>query len=824
MDKEKRERVTYRPFRSGQDYYIDKTGVLETVTEAFPSVYIEGAAASGKTTLVRMFLDKHPEMETAVFRMNGEQQNPREFNLKTEKVLHRMEENPVCAVFEDLPKELSAEAARQLVWLVRHLPEGSRVIMTGREMLPEGLLDLLWKQQMKLIPQKYLCFSREEISAFAAHMKSGMDSQEIYEVTGGWAGCVALMLQLSAESGAGAVNARELRKRYEVDTYIRKQILDTLSEAEREIVRRGRSCPWMNEALCLEVFGDSQAAEVMDSLCRKGIMVYHERVHYRKLAPLFSDVSQREQPDEDSGFLKRLGIWYGSRGYLPEMFRCLKQLNDKEARETALKKYYDRIPFLGGACDPMTDVAEYISIEERTPESCYLRGMYFRKHHNLSGLNREIANLEEILRTAAERDRKTVEIYLNLCYANPELPLDEWLELAEKWLGNGCPHGGLRLYGLQGRSFSCLDGIRDITGLFACSGKEERRKEKLWTTYLGSSERTMYRLARIEYYLETERKDALPEEDKELLNGIAQAADDERFAAGFRLSAMYLLCRLQRISPDAETERRIENLEAVLSDDESVCRADALALGSLYALCRKEPGKFIAWLTSDGSAADTAVTEENFNIMFCRAKGYLFLNQHEKSRKILQMLIPYLQSRRHNRFLAEVLFEQAIIHWNTGNRGGALRSMIESFSVSGGSRYVASYAEYGARGNDVLEFYADWARSNLPEGLSRKKKYSYGSVLRMSEGDYLNVLLRCTKRETRSTPGIPEPQQGERLTMMETVILQHISRGLNNAEICDELNLKLPTVKSHIYSLYQKLGVNRRVQAIIRAKEMGIVD
>lgn len=48
--------------------------------------------------------------------------------------------------------------------------------------------------------------------------------------------------------------------------------------------------------------------------------------------------------------------------------------------------------------------------------------------------------------------------------------------------------------------------------------------------------------------------------------------------------------------------------------------------------------------------------------------------------------------------------------------------------------------------------------------------------------------------------------------------------GQSNGEICDSLNLKLPTVKNHIYSLYRKLGVNSRVQAVLKGKERGLLE
>lgn len=836
MEKEKHNWATYRPLRSKQ-YYIDKTGTLEKGIEAFPSIYIEGAAASGKTTAVRMLLSKHPEIETAVFWMEEELRDPKTFAVKMEAVQRRMEENPVWVVFENLPKGLPAEVARQMIWLVTHLPEESRIIMTGREELPADLLVLLWNRQMHLLPQKTLCLNREEIRGFAEQMKSNLDPSELYDVTGGWAGCVAVMLQLSGEdseqtppgkAGGAMPKAQDLRKRYEVNTYIRQQILDTLSDAEQEIMGRGQACPWMNEALCEEVWEIPWVEDVMQGLCRKGLMIWNEGMHHWKVAPLFRDTSRKAQSEKSGGILKRLCSWYGSRGFLREMFWCLNQLNEKEAWEKALEKYYSQVPFLGDSFDSAIGTIDLMAYEEYTPAFCYLRGMNCRRHRNPAGLNRETAKLEEILGMASEKDaeqyEQTVEIYLNLCYVKPELTLDEWLALVEKWLGNGYTGEGIRLYGMQGKSFSCLDGIRDITGLFACSRKEEHRKEKIWKTYLGSKEWMLYQLARMEYYLETERKDAIPEEDKRLLRQIASEPGHEQPDADFRLSALYLLCRLQRERPDTDMERQIENLESILLEDESVCRADAEAVGSLYALWRKEPERLTGWLNETGNSLDAAATEDNFNILYCRAKGFIFLNQYEKAWKILQRLTPYLQSGRHNRFLAEVLFEQAIFHCNMGRRGIVLRSMIESFAVNGSSRYVGFYAEYGAGGSEVLEIYADWLKSTLPEGSLGKKKYNYGNVLRMPEADYMEVLLRCAKRERRSAMGVTALQQRERLTMMETIILRHISRGLNNAQICAELNLKLPTVKSHIYSMYQKLDVNNRVQAIVRAKEMGLID
>ena len=60
---------------------------------------------------------------------------------------------------------------------------------------------------------------------------------------------------------------------------------------------------------------------------------------------------------------------------------------------------------------------------------------------------------------------------------------------------------------------------------------------------------------------------------------------------------------------------------------------------------------------------------------------------------------------------------------------------------------------------------------------------------------------------------------GYQLTDRERDVLKCLADGLNNQEIADQLVISLGTVKFHISNIFQKLGVDSRVEAVKAAIE-----
>lgn len=83
---------------------------------------------------------------------------------------------------------------------------------------------------------------------------------------------------------------------------------------------------------------------------------------------------------------------------------------------------------------------------------------------------------------------------------------------------------------------------------------------------------------------------------------------------------------------------------------------------------------------------------------------------------------------------------------------------------------------------------------------------------------------------TRHVPGAAAParrdsaarERIEQLSKREQAILGEIAKGLNNREIAGGLFISEKTVRNHITSIFDKLDVSSRAQAIVMAKEAGL--
>jgi LuxR family maltose regulon positive regulatory protein len=86
-------------------------------------------------------------------------------------------------------------------------------------------------------------------------------------------------------------------------------------------------------------------------------------------------------------------------------------------------------------------------------------------------------------------------------------------------------------------------------------------------------------------------------------------------------------------------------------------------------------------------------------------------------------------------------------------------------------------------------------------------------------GSHQGVALELVDRARTS----PAPAYMEPLTERETSVLCHLPTLMSNHEIADVMHVSVNTVKTHLKSLYRKLGVGSRREAVLRGRALELL-
>ena len=164
--------------------------------------------------------------------------------------------------------------------------------------------------------------------------------------------------------------------------------------------------------------------------------------------------------------------------------------------------------------------------------------------------------------------------------------------------------------------------------------------------------------------------------------------------------------------------------------------------------------------------------------------------------------------------LIEILILQALALQLQNDRAGALHALQRAVNLAESGRYIRLFVAEG----DPL---ARLLRHLLEQQRGRKAS---GQVTGIA---YLSTLLKAFTQSGLFFPSTShaEPQPLlDPLSVREREVLRLVAIGRKNREIADELVVVTGTVKAHINMIYQKLGVTNRVQAITRARSLGLLS
>lgn len=129
----------------------------------------------------------------------------------------------------------------------------------------------------------------------------------------------------------------------------------------------------------------------------------------------------------------------------------------------------------------------------------------------------------------------------------------------------------------------------------------------------------------------------------------------------------------------------------------------------------------------------------------------------------------------------------------------------------------------------VLVFVLKWVEYRFfVRDLSLEFYIGLIAVLFTGIGIWSGLKLTSKKVVITTVPAQPYKLNEDELKRLgiskrEQEVLELMAKGLSNQEIADKLFVSLNTIKTHTSNLFLKLEVNRRTQAVQKAKELQLI-
>src|SRR5437588_8462551 len=213
-------------------------------------------------------------------------------------------------------------------------------------------------------------------------------------------------------------------------------------------------------------------------------------------------------------------------------------------------------------------------------------------------------------------------------------------------------------------------------------------------------------------------------------------------------------------------------------------------------------------------------------VLLARSKSDRTEHSMLEAVELLERLLQAAEEGERTGSIIEILMLQALAHQMQGDISAALVPLERALMLAEPEGYVRIFVDEGPPMAVLLARLHEHSRKRSRAALTNVS-LAYIERLRAAvRGERVQEGISPAATSSTSSPTAPTPAQSllDPLTERELEVLRLIAAGLSNRDIAARLVLALSTVKSYVNTIYGKLQVESRTQAVARARALHLLS
>lgn len=720
-------------------------------------------------------------------------------------------------VLDDLHLIENREIHKSLPAVLKRLPRAFSVLLLSRAPMPDEWTALGVGGGPAVLGAADLRFSADEIRGYfdaLGRVLSPDEARAVHDVTEGWPIGVAAL----AKSGRATRGGR----RALFASFFEEQVWNTWDESLRAFCVATSVAEQFDPALAELLSERGDAAVVMEELARTNTFLSRlsgDTYRYHHLFREFLCEKAAEEGVDRVKLCKRAAEFFRARGDYTQALRFWLESGDFKGMDTYLLLYlYESSSGSVADCADFMATLRLDDLPERAYRDCpplhilalwydYLTGQRDRFERHLDELYRALPRIAAFDPRFIESATLSHSIDHRTTIIDKAKRFSKFGRLIKRFTPKGLATTLTSF--TQNLPYPHRSNVD-----YSAIALEEDGMELLGKTFaplLGSEWCYVRPLIPACFEYERNRLDAALEgidEAKRAL--VSENREDGRVCIGIMEHAV-----LWQMGRTDDAARALAELEAYVSREASQFLHNLRAYQAKLALFDADARAARAWLDEY-----FVVEAERIGLVrafqhFTTARAYIALGRAKEAEALLCDLIEFGRGFNRPLDVGEAGALMAALLWARGRKDEAVDVLAEALTALAPYGFFRVVADEGASVESVLKSLA-----------ARIARPGYQGPL--ERGFVQEALLAAHDRGHRfrgvcANLAAPCADKPVKLSRQQARMLALLARGLRTPEIAEQTGLTISTVKSHTAAAYRKLGVHNAMDAVLKARELGLL-